>query len=92
MNDFKAIKVLHGDEVLNFPDIALFNQFLRSQDLGNTLLKCRLVWAEQDFNSKFPGVPIIDKTIDLLLNKADLTAIKETFELAESFKQAKSQK
>jgi hypothetical protein len=99
--NFKWLKVLHNDEVLNFEDIASFHRFLQSNEPGEAPLKCRMAWEELDLsgpispvfrNVKIQTRPTIDKTYDLLVSKDEVMAIKETFELAASFKQAKEQK
>lgn len=87
-----SLQVLHEDEVINFYKLEDFQSSFEYKFSKVSSLHCRLKWQYFDFK-KFgsfnPSASPSSGSVDFDLNAEDLAALKETFELAHSFKDTK---
>ena len=90
---FTSLKVVHADDVITFTELDSLIQFLINHDFTDGDLKCRLTWDEIEVGSLIPlrdrynNLLTKTKVSDLILDKEDAIAFKETFELAASFEE-----
>jgi hypothetical protein len=86
---FNSLQVLLDDDVSNFQSIEDFQGAFEHRFSKARSLRCRLKWQYFDFNKFGSFTPSASSTFgseDFELNAEDLMALRETFELAQSFK------
>lgn len=90
---FKSIQLLVNDDVVTFMDFDSLHQFVRDPKFREDIIKCRLVWEEHEMDRFSRTLFQKRKTADATLDSEDfVTSLKETYELADSFKELKGLK
>lgn len=92
---FKLLQILDGDEIVSFENLDLLHTFLKGRTFSEERMKCRLSWDELELNKNNRGYeiptssPFIDvpKSEDLTFDRDFACALRETYELADSFKE-----
>jgi hypothetical protein len=87
-----SLQILHEDDVINFFKLEDLQRSFEHSFSKVSNLHCRIKWQYFDFKKFGSFNPSATSTFgseDFELNAEDLTALRETFELAQSFKTTK---
>jgi hypothetical protein len=98
---FKLLQIIDGDEIVSFADLDLLHTFLKGRTFSEERIKCRLSWDELEINKDIQGYkdirryeisaksPFIEtpKSEDLTFDRDFAYALRETYELADNFKE-----
>jgi len=89
---FNSLQVLHEGDVINIYKIEDLQSSFEHKFSDVSSLQCRLKWQYFDFKKLGYFKPTLSSSfgsVDIDLNADDLMALRETFELAQSFKATK---
>jgi hypothetical protein len=89
---FNSLQVLHEGDVINIYKIEDLQSSFEHKFSDVSSLQCRLKWQYFDFKKLGYFNPTLSSSfgsVDIDLNADDLMALRETFELAQSFKATK---
>jgi hypothetical protein len=91
-NKFVTLQILHNDEVYRFTNLESFSYFLITSLSDVTELRCRLDWIYTRYAKDSIRSFSLPTNGDFTLRANEITALRETFELAETFKEMKGRK